>query len=209
MTTHVTPGNRRRAPAAAILVIAFGALALQADPSVADMIAAPPAPAASLQARLAAPDGAFGDQLGRSVAISGNTALAGAVFDDVGTNADQGSATVFVRNAGGWTAQFQLIAPDGATGDRFGRSVALAGDTAVVGADGDDTGRGAVYVFVRSGTTWFPQPRIVAPDRERGDFFGNAVALVGDTLLIGANGDDNGLVIEQGSVYVFVRANGI
>ena len=74
----------------------------------------------------------------------------------MGSNIDQGSAYVFVRSGSGWSEQAKLIAADGAATDWFGCSVALDGDSAVVGAYGDDVGgsidRGAAYVFLRSGT---------------------------------------------------------
>src|SRR5262245_46641851 len=89
------------------------------------------------QAELAAADGAMGDSLGLSVAISGDTVLAGAWLADA-QGIDSGSAYVFVRNAGVWTQQMKISPADGAAGDSFGRSVALSGDTAVIGAYADD-----------------------------------------------------------------------
>ncbi len=84
--------------------------------------------------KLTASDGAAGDYFGSSVALSGDTALVGAAGDDVGVNTDQGSAYVFVRSGTTWTQQAQLTASDGAAYDHFGSSVALSGDTALVGA---------------------------------------------------------------------------
>ena len=105
----------------------------------------------SQQAKLTAADGAAGDWFGYSVAVSGDTAVVGAAGDDVGANADQGSAYVFARSGTTWTQQAQLTAADGAAGDCFGRSVAVSGDTAVVGASDDDVGantdQGSAYVF--------------------------------------------------------------
>jgi hypothetical protein len=103
------------------------------------------------QAKLTASDGAAPDDMGRSVAISGNTAVAGAQQDDVGANWDQGSAYVFVRSGTIWTQQTKLTAADGAVSDFFGWSVALSGDTAVVGAVYHDVGvngnQGSAYIF--------------------------------------------------------------
>ena len=111
--------------------------------------------------QLTASDGAAGDHFGGSVALSGDTALVGAYWDDVGANADQGSAYVFTRSGTTWTQQAQLTASDGAADDDFGYSVALSGDTALVGAYVDDVGantdQGSAYVFTRSGTTWTQQ----------------------------------------------------
>src|SRR5206468_890273 len=112
-------------------------------------------------ARLTASDGAAVDQLGTSVAVAGDTVVAGARFDEVGSNSDQGSAYVFVRPAGGWasaTETAKLTAADGAAGDELGFSVAVAGDTVVAGAEGDDVGsnsnQGAAYVFVKPAGGW-------------------------------------------------------
>lgn len=106
------------------------------------------------QAKLTASDGAALDFFGWSVAISGDTVVVGAVLDDIGANADQGSAYVFVKPVGGWmnmTQTAKLTASDGAAGDGFGFSVAVSGDTAVVGASGDtigaNTDQGSAYVF--------------------------------------------------------------
>ena len=74
----------------------------------------------SQQAKLTASDGAAGDVFGNSVAISGNTAVIGAYYDDVGSNSNQGSAYVFVRSGTSWSQQAKLTASDGAASDYFG-----------------------------------------------------------------------------------------
>lgn len=113
------------------------------------------------QSKFTASDGAAGDQFGGSVAMSGETAVVGVPRDDIGGNADQGSAYVFVRNGTTWSQQAKLMAvapAAGAANDRFGSSVAINGETVVVGASTDTVGgnvnQGSAYVFVRSGTTW-------------------------------------------------------
>jgi hypothetical protein len=105
-------------------------------------------------AKLTASDGAAGDWFGWSVALSGDTVVVGALFDDIGINTDQGSAYVFVKPGGGWadmTQTARLTASDGAVGDAFGWSIALSGTTIVVGAYTDDIGanadQGSAYVF--------------------------------------------------------------
>lgn len=156
------------------------------------------------RAKLTAPDGAAFDQLGASVAVSGDTVLVGANRDDVGANADQGSVYVFVRVGSEWRYQAKLTASDGGAGDFFGHSVALSGDTALVGAPLDDTGaqidHGSAYVFVRSGGIWTQQAKLTASDAAAADMFGFAVSLSGGTALVGAKGDN----AEQGSAYVYV-----
>jgi uncharacterized repeat protein (TIGR01451 family) len=161
------------------------------------------------QAQLTASDGTLDDYFGISVALEGNTALVGASSDDVGSNTDQGSVYVFVRNENTWTQEAHLVAADGASSDRFGYPVALSGDTALVGSTGDDVGantdQGSAYVFVRSGTNWSQQAQLTASDGVSYDNFG-VVALSDNTALVGAEWDDVGLNQDQGSAYVFVRS---
>ncbi len=162
--------------------------------------------------KLTPSDGTSSDNFGYSVAISTNTVLVGAYGDDIvtmsGTNDNQGSAYVFVRNGATWTEQAKLTASDGAVGDYFGISVALLGDTMIVGAPvsaSTNMSPGAAYVFARSGTAWIQQAKLTAGDGAAGDTFGNSVALSGDTALVGARYDDIGTNTNQGSAYVFVR----
>ncbi len=160
-------------------------------------------------ARVTADDAAPDDQFGSGIALSGTTAVIGAHFDDVGANVDQGSAYVFTRTGTTWTQQAKLIASDGRLGDEFGYRVALAGETVLVGAhlldDGPGTNRGSAYVFTRTGTTWTQQARLMANDFIAGQEFGIAVALSGETALIGAHFDENPHP-GQGAAYVFNRS---
>ncbi|MGI6496308.1 MAG: FG-GAP repeat protein [Kiritimatiellia bacterium] len=158
------------------------------------------------QAKLSAGDSAVGDCFGWPVALDGDTALVGTYRDD-DNGTDSGSAYVFTRSGGIWTRQAKLTAPDGADEDWFGGSVALHGDTALVGADGDDvkgSESGSAYVFTRDGTTWSQQAKLIASDGAAEDWFGRSVALSGDTALVGAYGDDD-KGADSGSVYVFTR----
>ncbi len=109
------------------------------------------------QAHLTASDGATDDCFDISVAVSGDTVVVGAERDNIGANLDQGSAYVFVKpTTGGWasTSSFdaKLTASDGATDDRFGISVAVSGDTVVVGADFDNIGANST-IFCNSSKT--------------------------------------------------------
>ena len=165
---------------------------------------------ASFSTKLTAPDPAAGDAFGVSVAISGDTAVAGALFDDDrGTNS--GSAYVFIRSGTTWTQQAKLTPNDGSAGAQFGISVAISGDTVVVGASSDSTGAsnsGSAYVFIRSGTTWTLEAKLSAADAASGDSFGWSVDIDGDTAIVGARLDDAG-GSNSGSAYVFVRAGAI
>jgi hypothetical protein len=151
------------------------------------------------QAKLKALDGAAGDCFGGSVSLSGDTALIGADGDD----SSKGSAYVFIRTGTSWTQQAKLLASDGATDDGFGSSASLDNNTALIGSQAWFN-PGSVYVFIRTGTSWTQQAKLLASDGETNDFFGWHVSLSGNTALIGASGDDdNGY--ESGSAYIFTR----
>jgi len=167
-------------------------------------------------AKLTASDGAMGDCLGYSVAISGDTVVVGAYNDDYNAPSS-GSAYVFVKPGGGWasgTETAKLTASDGAEYDWFGCSVAIDGDTVVVGAHGDDdngSDSGSAYVFVKPGGGWAStsafDAKLTASDGAADDWFGSSVAISGDTVVVGVWGDDdNGS--DSGSAYVFVKPGG-
>ena len=104
---------------------------------------------AEQEAKLTASDATASDNFGLGVALSGDTAVVGAFLDD-DNGESSGSAYVFIRIAGVWTEQAKLLPADGASGDFFGRSVALDGNTAVIGAPHDDDNggnSGSAYVF--------------------------------------------------------------
>ncbi len=163
----------------------------------------------SRQAKLTATDGAANDTFGGNVALSGDTAVIGALGDDDDVSGvDSGSAYVFTRSGTTWSQQAKLTATDGAAGDEFGYSVALSGDTAVIGAARDDDNgndSGSAYVFTRSGTTWSQQAKLTTADGAAGDVFSISVALSGDTAVIGADLDDE-KGDNSGAAYVFTRS---
>ncbi len=164
----------------------------------------------SLQATLTDSDGLGGDEFGYSVSVSGDTAVVGAYkyTENNPYNGDfSGSAYVFSRSGTTWSEQKKLLAVVVAN-DKFGYSVCIAGDTALIGAINDDDAgpnSGSAYVFVRSGTSWSQQAKLVASDPGISDEFGSSVSIAGDTALVGAWGDDDGGA-SSGSVYVFVRS---
>jgi hypothetical protein len=160
--------------------------------------------------RLTAPDGAALDDFGSHVALVGDWLAVGAPGADVGGRADQGAVYVFAREAGAWSLRQKVVASDGAAGDRFG-AVALEADTLAVGAHGCDLGgqadQGAAYVFFREAGVFGEQQKLSAPSGAAEDFFGASLALSGDTLVVGAPGDDSAHP-SQGAVYAFVRSAG-
>ncbi len=163
----------------------------------------------SQQAKLTATDGAANDTFGGDVALSGDTAVIGALRDDdVVNGVDSGSVYVFTRSGTRWSQQAKLSAADGGAGDEFGYSVAISGDTAVIGAARDDdkgNDSGSAYVFTRSGARWSQQAKLTAADGSAGDVFSISVALSDDTAVIGADlGDEKG--DNSGAAYVFTRS---
>ncbi|MEK7711151.1 MAG: FG-GAP repeat protein [Planctomycetota bacterium] len=161
------------------------------------------------QAVLTASDTAAFDYLGRSVALADDTAVAGASSADLPGKDGAGAAYVFFRTGSVWTPQAKLTASDAAAFDNFGFSVALADDTAVVGAIYDDhpggSNAGSAYVFARSAGVWTSQGKLTAVDAAASDAFGRAVAVSGNMTVIGANQDDHAGGSNAGSAYVFVR----
>ncbi len=150
-------------------------------------------------------DGALGDYFGYSVAISGTTVIVGAYRDD-DNNASSGSVYVFDTTTG--QQLFKLLPSDGAAFDEFGRSVAISGTTAIVGASGDDDNgieSGSAYLF---DTTTGQQLFKLLPSDGAADYvFGNSVAISGTTAIVGASGDDDS-GIESGSAYLFDTTTG-
>jgi hypothetical protein len=151
------------------------------------------------------------DFFGRSLAVFDNTLLISADNDD-DLARDSGAVYVFTRDppsAPGlrsrWLARQKLKAPDAAAGAHFGSSLALFGDTALIGAYGAN-GRGAAYVFVRSGSTWTGQQRLAPSSVSQGARFGASVALSGDNAIVGAPLHSTSASVEIGAAYAFGRA---
>ena len=160
-----------------------------------------------VESKVLATDGSSLDYFGYTVSLDGSTALIGAYGDDDKGNMS-GSVYVFMRDNSRWLQHQKLTASDGAAADYFGYAVSLKGNTAVVGAYGnDDKGSttGSAYIFARSGTTWKQQQKILGADSAAGDYFGYAVSAHGDTVLVGAYFDDD-RGSNSGSAYVFARS---
>jgi CSLREA domain-containing protein len=200
-------------------------------------------PTLAQQAYLKASNTGENDRFGTSVAVSGDTVVVGASDEDSSTTGvnstpneaapDSGAAYVFVRNAGVWTQQAYLKASNTGADDGFGTSVAVAGDTVVVGASAEnststgvnsspnDSGFvvGAAYVFVRNAGVWTQQAYLKASNTGNFDQFGASVAVAGDTVVVGAvfedsdttgvNSTPNEGATESGAAYVFVRNAGV
>ncbi len=182
-------------------------------------------------------------RFGHSVTLSGDTLVVGA-YDESGgaTGIDgpplpmsagqSGAAYVFVRRGSTWSQQGYIKATNSRASARFGYSVALSGETLAVGslgetsdatgidgsqAAGSGTTVGAVYVFMRTGTTWRQQAYVKASNARQRSNFGFSVALAGDTLAVGAPEESSAAtgidgnqadtsILNAGAAYVFVRS---
>lgn len=189
------------------------------------------------QAYLKASNTEANDRFGYKIAISGNTLVVGAFIEDssaTGIDGQQndnsasnsGAVYVFTRDSSSvWSQQAYLKASNTGAGDFFGSAVAVSGNTIVVGASSEDSdiagqnnelasSSGAAYVFTRVGTTWSQQAFLKASNAETNDVFGVSVAISGNTIAIGAQGEDssatgvNGDMSDNsaqaaGAVYIF------
>ena len=161
------------------------------------------------------------DRFGWSADIDGDFAIVGAYGDDYGaTNPNMGSAYIFQRIGGEWIEIQKLSNSDQDDYDRFGWSVAIDGDFAIVGAYGEDhnlvdaeslSKAGSAYVFERGGDgVWTEVQKLIATDRAEADEFGWSVAIHGTTAVVGAHNDDKnedgfGYFYHAGSAYIFDR----
>ena len=165
-------------------------------------------------AMLKASDAGSGDYFGRSVAISGDTVIIGAFKED-NINTDSGAAYIYEKPINGWVDSNQerakLKASDADKYDKFGYSVAISGDTVVIGARFDDEineDSGAAYIYEKPIDGWADSTqedaKLKASDADKYDYFGKSVAISGDTVVVGANGDDE-IESSSGAVYVYKK----
>jgi uncharacterized repeat protein (TIGR01451 family) len=165
--------------------------------------------------KLTSADGASYDYFGWGVCVNGDTIAVGAPGDgDKGSNS--GSTYVYYRNQGGadnWGQIKKLTASDGEEYDSFGISVSIDADALVAGAYMDDDkgyNSGAAYVFSRNqggADNWGEVKKLTPSDGEDYDFMGYCVSISGDTVVAGADGDDE-KGVAAGAAYVFSRDQG-
>ena len=173
--------------------------------------------------KIVASDRGGTDFFGYSVAISGDYAIVGAYAEDHDVTggaalSNSGSAYIFRNNAGTWSQVQKIVSSDRGFDDRFGWSVAISGDYAIVGAireDHDETGGGIVrnsagsaYIFQNNAGTWSQMQKIVASDRAANDNFSHSVAISGNYAIVGAIFEDHnatgGVTVgDAGSAYIF------
>ncbi len=161
------------------------------------------------------------DYLGTSVAIDDGIAVAGARGIEINNLGDAGKAFVYTRDSdnqdsGVWSEEAALDPGAnvgiGNLGNRFGSSVAVHDGTIVVGAWGEDFTRGAAYVFTKNSQgDWTRVDRLTASSREVGDAFGSAVAIDGNTIVVGADNWDGGAEgsPQHGAAFVFTKNNNV
>jgi len=155
-------------------------------------------------AKLTASDGHAGAHFGYSLALAGEYLVVGAPRDSTrGVRA--GAAYVYHRTATGWAEEGKLVTPgnDLANFNGFGRSVSISGKRMLVGVPG----RGIAYVYVKTVQGWVQENALVRPSDERGDFFGNAVAIAGNYAVVGAPGSDVG-AYDAGAAYIYEYTGG-
>jgi len=153
-------------------------------------------------------DPSVDDFFGYAVATDGTTAMIGAIYDDDDgppLQGNAGSVRVFEKSGNVWTEVDRLAASDQINSGYFGAAIAIDGDTAVIGSYGHSLKTGAAYVFIREMGSWVEQAKLVDLAGANLDNFGCAVAIDGDTAVVGAYGDDNA-GIDRGSVLVFTRS---
>jgi FG-GAP repeat len=147
-------------------------------------------------------------QLGKSPALAsdefGFATVADAQFVIAGApgeNAEAGAVYIFNCGTPSCPQEARLAASDLLTGHAYGSTLALSGNTLAVGAPGQ--GAGAVYVYVRTAPgVWLQQTKLINSGGTNGERFGSALALLGNTLLVGLDGDNS----KRGSVYAYNRA---
>ncbi|MET0603852.1 MAG: hypothetical protein ABW167_17845 [Baekduia sp.] len=162
-------------------------------------------------ARLRASDAGDYDAVGSSVALSGDTIVAGNPNADAGAGSYQGAAYVWVKPPGGWvdgTERAKLTAADGQVNDSFGGAVDVEGPRIVVGAAWADYARGKAYVFDRPSGGWATTSQamtLTTADGARVDRLGDSVAVRGSTIVAGAperQGPQHSSAL-QGAVYAW------
>jgi hypothetical protein len=156
--------------------------------------------------------GAAQDNFGSSVSISGNYAIVGAFGDDVGSNLNQGSASIYQYTGSNWIFMQKITDASGAAGDNFGISVSISGNYAIIGAWKDDgilgVDQGSASIYELSAGSWVLKNKITDPLGAADDAFGVSVSISGNYAIVGARSDDGILGVDQGSASIFQLSAG-
>lgn len=165
--------------------------------------------------KIVAGDGVGDDRFGTAVALSDGTALISAIGATINDNEGQGAAYLFSDADGSWSQSGKIVAGDGAPNNNYGYSVALRGDTALVGAPfaamGENAAQGAAYVYARAGGAWDAGTKFVAGDGATFSLLGWSSALDENLVFLGAIGTTVNGSPSQGAIYAYaaVPADGI
>lgn len=157
--------------------------------------------------KLVASAPASGQRYAESLAMDGDWAFIGARYHD-GPATDCGAVYAYQRSGTTWTQKQMLQSSDIAGWDWFGLGVAVDGDYAVIGAFGDTAGAsesGSAYVFHYNGSSWVQQAKLTAAGAGSSDWMGTRASISGDTIVVGAYGDDHSGLSNAGSAYVFEK----
>jgi hypothetical protein len=158
------------------------------------------------ETKLLASDGSENELFGYNVDMEGEYIVVGCPWDD-DAGEKSGAAFVYKREGGAWIEQAKLRADDASEDDRFGIDLKISAETVVVGAFFDDVvgdRSGSAYVFVREGTTWYQQAKLLPSDGATDDWFGVTLSLSDNDVAITARRHDE-LGGNSGAVYVFNR----
>ena len=151
-------------------------------------------------AKVVASRGSVESFFGSTVAVAGEYAIVGAEGQ---RTAQSGAAYIFQRIADTWVQQDRISANDAVAGDRFGSAVDISATHAIVGAWNANDERGAAYIFVKNGSTWTQQARLIASDGAAGAQFGQSVSIEGNIAVVGAWQDDNERGSAAGAAYIY------
>ncbi len=165
-----------------------------------------------LHATLNQLDGSNEDHFGFSVGMTDDFAFVGAPWKDFGGVDNCGRVTIFKRNpaTNAFSMFTNLITPDAATDDVFGKVISVSGNIAAIAAPWKDINglqdQGKVYLYQWNGSTWPLMESITAPDPAAKDEFGAALCLKGDTLFVGATQANSSVAGHHGKVYFYLRS---
>ncbi len=196
LTVAWPPGMGTCVAILAMMLPATGA-ALADDPGAADLMPESVSLTCTGSTKVTPLDATAYGYFGTSVSVSGDTAVIGAWGDGDAAD-DAGAAYIYRIDGGEWIREAKLIGSFPTEGRRFGIAVSIDGDTAVIGASHDDdvdNNAGSAYVFRRdaNGTpsdrtddSWVEMAKLTASDAAASDLFGSAVAVSGDSVVVGA-----------------------
>lgn len=164
----------------------------------------------SAHARVVAPDAGAGDAFGYTLAMDASTLVVASRYADVGSLQQAGAVWTVALGADGTVGPtVRVEAPDAGAYEWFGASIAIEGDTLVVGACRDTIGapileQGTARVFRRTASGWTQQAMLVSPGAATQDRFGNSVAIDSGRILVGADGQDPAAVSLAGRLHLYV-----